>query len=194
MSRRLLLTGRGLVTGLALAVLAAGCGVGPERQARPLTSEEAPFALLSRPTGAAQPPGERSEQLLFIEDALLVPVSRRTVLVTPQSALSDLLTGPSVEERARGLTTALPAGAGPGQVRVEDGLASVSLGGELLDSGRSDQLLAFAQVVLTLAALPEVTAVRFLRDGQPLPVPRADGAIVEAPLTAADYRSLVAPG
>ncbi len=54
-------------------------------------------------------------------------------------------------------------------------------------------MLALAQVVTTLAGLPEVTAVRFVRDGQDLPVPRGDGAIVPGPLTAADYRDLLVP-
>lgn len=178
---------------VALALLTAACAVGPEKRARPLTAGDAPFGLLSRPTGVAQPPGARDEQLMFVRDSLLVPVNRPAVEVTAQTALADLLNGPLPEEHAQGLTTALPVNAAPGVVTVHDRVASVSLGGELLDNGRSDQVLALAQVVVTLDALPDVTGVRFLRGDQPLPVPRADGAIVEIPLTAGDYSSLLAP-
>jgi hypothetical protein len=76
-------------------------------------------------------------------------------------------------------------------VTVEAGLASVAVGGEVLESGRSDLVLALAQVVVTLDALPEVVGVQFLSEDQVLAAPRADGAISRVPLTTDDYRSLL---
>ncbi len=184
-----------LLAGSLLAAALAGCGVPAEHDARPLQAGEAPFGLLAPATQAAQPPGARSESLLFVRDSQLVPVTRQAVQVTPRSVLSDLFAGPSAQERMVGLTTALPSGVQVGEVVVTDGLASVAVDGELLDSGRSDQVLALAQVVLTLTGLDEVDAVQFLRAGQTLPVPRADGALSAGPVTAADYASLLAaPG
>lgn len=184
-----------LAATVAAVVLASGCGVRPEATARPLTDAEAPFGVLTRPTALPQPPGQGSQVLLFVRDAALVPVTRPALRVSAESALSDLLAGPTPQERADGLTTALPAGSavGSAQVAVEGGVASVDVDGELLDSGRTDQLLALAQVVVTLDALEEVTAVRFVQDGEALAVPTGDGAVVEGALTADDYRELRAP-
>ena len=174
------------------ALVVAGCGVPAEDTARPLSTDDAPFGLLAGPTATARPQGADAEQLLFVRDSMLVAVTRRAVSVSARSALSDLLSGPSEQERAQGLTTALPPGATRGQVDVTRGVASVDLGPGLLDSGRSDQVLALAQVVVTLDALPGVDAVRFLRDGKALPVPAGDGALQDAPLTAGDYSGLLA--
>lgn len=178
-----------LAAGL-VAASASGCGVGPERQARALAPQDAPAGVLATPSGSAQEPGARAEQLTFVRDARLATVSRAAAELTPQAVLRDLLGGPLPGEREQGLTTALPAGSGA-LARLAGGVASVSLSGALLDNGRSDQVLALAQLVLTLDALPEVTGVRFLRDGEPLPVPGADGAILDRPLTAADYQDLL---
>ncbi len=187
--------GLAVLTAVLTAVLAAttvlaGCGVTPEDAARPLSSESVPLSRLNRPTGAAQPPGARSESLQFVRGTSLVSVLRPALRLTPETVLSDLLSGPTPDERAQGLTTALPTGTDLRLAGVQDRVADVVLGGDLLDSGRSDQLLALAQVVVTLDDLPEVDAVRFLRDGVPVPVPRADGAIEPTPVTAADYAGL----
>ena len=181
----------GAALALAVTLLTAGCGLRGEEAARPLTPEDAPVGLLSPSPPAAQPPGTSAQQLVFVRESRLVPVTRPAVDVTPQTALDDLLAGPTPQERAAGLSTALPAAAGSVPLRVVDGTASVDVGGAVLESGRSDQVLALAQVVVTLDALPDVTGVLFLQDEAPLPVPRADGAISSGPLTTQDYLPLL---
>ncbi|MDH6463718.1 hypothetical protein M2302_003915 [Micromonospora sp. A200] len=59
------------------------------------------------------------------------------------------------------------------------------------DAGRSDEVLAYGQIVCTLTSRHEVTTVAFLRDGAPLGVPRADGSLAVQPLTRADYAPLI---
>lgn len=176
---------------LAAALALTACGVRPEGQARALGPGAGPAGVLVTPS-AAPATGARAEQLAFVRDARLSTVSRPATEVNPGKVLRDLLDGPLPAERGQGLSTALPAASGSLE-GVRDGVASVDLNGALLDNGRSDQVLALAQVVLSLDALPDVTGVRFLRDGEPLPVPRADGAIVTGPVTAADYRDLLGP-
>lgn len=178
-----------VLPGALLAVLCAGCGVGPETTARPLTAAEVPPGVLVDSTSRSQPAGEREERLYFVQDGRLVPVRRPAVQVTPQTVLMDLLAGPLVEERARGLTTALPPG--PAPLVVQDGLALVDLGDRLDESARDDPLTALAQVVLSLTDLPEVDAVQFVRDGVPVDLPRGDGEVVDGPLRGEDYRDLV---
>lgn len=172
-------------------VLCAACGVGPEEAARPLPAEDVPAGVLSAGTPRPQPPGEREQRLVFVRDAQLVPVRRPAVQVTPQTVLADLLTGPLPPEREQGLTTALPTSVEPFVVTVQDGVASVDLGDRLAESGRDDPVTALAQVVLSLTALPEVDAVRFVQDGVPVEVPRGDGRLVDVPLGAQDYQALL---
>lgn len=173
------------------AVLCAACGVGPEDAARPLPAEDVPPGVLSTGARSPQPPGERQQRLVFVRDAQLVPVRRPALQVTPHTVLADLLTGPLPMEREQGLTTALPSGVEPFAVTVQDAVASVDLGDRLVESGRDDPVTALAQVVLSLTALPEVDAVRFVQDGVPVEVPRGDGELVDVPLGAHDYRVLL---
>lgn len=177
---------------VAAVVLLTGCGVTAETRARPLTAADAPLGLLSRSSPSVQPSGAAVERLVFVRDSLLVPVERSTERNGVGAALADLLAGPSPQDRVQGLTTALPVRAEPPAVQVEGGVAVVVGTEELLDSGRSDQVLALAQVVLTLDAVAGVDAVRFTRDGEPLPVPRGDGSLTQAPVSSQDYAELLA--
>lgn len=183
---------RALPAALAVvAVLSAGCGVGPEGVARPLSAEEVPAGVLTDRTSSPQPAGEREQRLFFLRDAQLVPVLRPAAQVTPQTVLGDLLGGPLPAEQARGLSTALPASGEPGTVALAGTVALVDLGDRLLESGRDDPVTALAQVVLSLTALPEVEAVRFVQDGAPVEAPRGDGQVVDLPLRGEDYRDLL---
>jgi len=47
-----------------------------------------------------------------------------------------------------------------------------------------------AQVVWTLVRLPEVTAVRFVIDGEAVSVLTDDGTAVDRPVTAPDYAAV----
>jgi len=183
----------GLVAvGLLAAGLVSGCGIGAEPVARPVTVASSP-PLPSTPSGS-DPSGPVRERLYLLRDGALVPVNRTTTQRRDAGAvLADLLAGPSAAERERGLTTALPGDIGVADFRLEQGLATISLSNAAPESGRTDQVLAFGQVVSTLDALPEVTAVQFLQDGQPLKVPRGDSALTDVPLTAADYAALRSP-
>ena len=58
------------------------------------------------------------------------------------------------------------------------------------DAARSDEVLGYAQIVLTLTG-QGATAVRFTRDGEQLDVPRADGSLTAQPLVRGDYTSLL---
>jgi spore germination protein GerM len=128
----------------------------------------------------------------MVRDGELVAVTRH---VDAQPSVDDLvdalLAGPTDAEQRDGLTSALLGNDIVVGVQFSGGRATVELTDTLDETGRSDQILAFAQIVCTLAAKPGVTAVSFTRAGQPVGVPRADGSLSESPVTAADYASLV---
>ena len=165
----------------------AGCGVplddGP-RPARPAVTADAE-------PGAAATPGSATERVCLVRDGMLTPVPRR--VRTPLSAdahLRLLLDGPTRAERNRGYSSALTAATLVTGATQDGGLVTVETGAREL--GRTDDVLAFGQVVCTLSSRLPVGAVVFVHDGSRLRVPRADGSLSAGPLTIADYAGLLA--
>ncbi|WP_117669157.1 GerMN domain-containing protein [Micromonospora sp. MW-13] len=185
---------RGVVPALlaGLLVLASACGVPAEDRPRAVEVPPGPFPSPAT-AGSTAPTGRVTQTLCFVRDDRLVPVLRRVDRAPGADAqLRDLLAGPTAVERDVGLTSALPGAMSAAVADVVGGLARVTVGQTGDDTGRSDEVLAFGQIVCTLAARDDVTTVSFLRGGRPLGVPRADGSLSAQPLTAADYLSLTA--
>jgi hypothetical protein len=189
------MTRRLRIGAVALAAwLLAACGV-------PAQDEPHAVGLPRRPlTGTAPVPagtaaaGDLAEVLCFVRDGSLVEAVRRVgTRSSPQQQVADLAAGPTEVERDAGLTTALTATAlsvglpaGSTEARVE--VAVADEGG-----ARSDEMIAYGQIVCTLTARPDVGSVVFVRDGARLEVPRADGSLSAGPLYGSDYASLVRP-
>jgi hypothetical protein len=182
---------------LALLLAASGCGVQAEDTARAVD----PPSGVSHAWATETPPdpapaaGPVPQRLYHVRDGELVAVTRH--VETPPSVdelVDDLLAGPTDAEQHDGLSSALVGNDIVVGVQVTDGRATVELTAALDETGRTDHILAFGQIVCTLTARPGITAVSFTRGGQPVGVPRADGSLSEAPATAADYASLLADG
>jgi spore germination protein GerM len=174
---------------IVLSTLA--CGVPAENDPRPI--EAATTGASSAP---AQPAGEESgpavETLYFVRDSSLVAVRRagsRPPSVEKQ--LEHLLAGPTDAEHDSGLSSALTGLGITARVRIDGTAAVVDVGIRPDRAGRSDEVLAYGQIVCTLTARPDVETVIFHYEGQPVDVPRADGSLGRRPLAAADYASLV---
>ncbi|MEH0824207.1 MULTISPECIES: GerMN domain-containing protein [unclassified Micromonospora] len=173
-------------------MLAAGCGVPVDDAPRRVSAPPGPFA--APPAGTAPTSAGRiAEPFCFVRDDRLVRVVR-PVDYLPDIAthLGHLLAGPAQADRDAGLSSALTGTALQVGARLTGGIAEVEVAGAAEDSGRSDEILAFGQIVCTLTSRADVHAVSFRRDGQPLEVPRADGSLTTDPLGAADYRPLMA--
>lgn len=171
---------------LLCAFVVAGCGVRPERTARPLPAGIGSAAILTPHVPVPDQSGPAQERLFLILDARLTAVTRHVRAATPSVALQDLLAGPTQPERNRGFSTALPDGL-RARLRLDRDVAVVALDTDLGSSGRSDEVLALAQVVSTLDDNPLVNAVRFEHLGQPLAVPRGDGSLTTGSVTVQDY-------
>ena len=185
---------RRCVTVALVAAVTAGCGVSAEHTPRPIDPPQGPFQALSSPTPAAAPSGQMVEKLFLVKDGGLVAVTRHVDREpTIDSLVSDLLNGPTDSERDIGVASAL-GGNVVSAVHLSDGLAVVDLATPIEGTGRNDEVLAYAQLVCTLTALPAVTGVTFTRDRQPIGVPRGDGSLSQDPLTTADYTGLIAGG
>jgi hypothetical protein len=118
----------------------------------------------------------------------------RTAEQTPRvarAALEALLAGPSPEETAAGVSTAVPAGTRLLDVSIEDGVATVDLSSEFASGGGSlSTMLRLAQVVFTVTQFPTVEGVRLELDGQPVETFSGEGIVLDGPQTREDYEDL----
>jgi sporulation and spore germination protein len=174
-----------LPLGLIFLLLAA-CGVPVDDAPRDLGD---PRAGSDASSPAPDGFGAAVERLYLVREGMLVRVIRRVPAPrTPDDMLADLLAGPTVEERADGLGSALSTMNVTGMSIVQR-RATIAVGSP---GARSDEVLAYAQIVATLTSQgAEIGTVSFSAGGQPLGVPRADGVLSAAPLTIADYAELI---
>jgi hypothetical protein len=183
---------RGRIPVVLLAVaVTAGCGVPVDGTPRDLDQSRSSYG-----SDAPAPDrfGPAAERLYLVKDGKLVRVLRRVPAArTPQQMVQDLVAGPTRDEQADGLTSALST-MRVGTTTILQRRASVEIGAPAVPGGRSDEVLAYAQIVSTLTSQgAEVGTVSFTRGGQPLAVPRGDSVLSADPLTIADYADLIAP-
>jgi hypothetical protein len=130
--------------------------------------------------------------LFLVRDDKLVSVTRRVGgQPTVDELIAALVAGPTNEEREQGVSSALLGSTLVAAVRAADRQAFVELSAPVDTAVRTDVVLAYAQIVCTLTALPAIDGVTFTRDGTAVGVPRADGSLSRGPLTTADYADLV---
>jgi len=158
------------------ALLAAGCDSGSSGD----TATEA------TPTTATETrPVTSSVAVYLLRDGKVSPV-RRTTESTPavaRAALTELLEGPTADERADGLSTAIPSGTALRDISLSDGVATVDLDGTFDDGGGSASMLGrVAQVVATLTRFPTIERVAFRIDGAPVEAVGGEGVVVDPPV------------
>ncbi|MGY1723941.1 AMIN-like domain-containing (lipo)protein [Blastococcus sp. SYSU DS0533] len=182
----------------AVLVGTAACGVPTGSAPSTIAPGDVPYGLAaptSPPTAvpSAVPADEAGWAYLVGADGALVPRARDSGTGSPEERLGELLTalaaGPTEEERAQGLSTALPSGISL-TAAIDGATATIDLSGAApLSSNRR----AVAQLVLTAASLPGVEAVLLTSDGEPVEAPLPSGALTDAPLLPADYAVFLSP-
>jgi hypothetical protein len=176
-----------------LVAAITGCGVPDEPDPRPVTPPRGPFQALVSPTPAVTASGPVTERLCLVRDGALVTVTRHIAAQpTVQRLIADLLAGPTDDEQASGLSSALLGGDLVAGIQVRGSRAVVDLTAAIEGAARSDEVLAYAQLVCTLTGRDDISDVVFTRAGNPIAVPTGDGSLSTGPLTLADYRGLVA--
>lgn len=138
---------------VVFALLLAGC-MGDEDGAMTTTVRETVTE-----TGSGTVPNQAPTVLTvyFLRDGKVAPV-RREVITSVRvagAALTQLLMGPTAEERADGLETAIPAGTQQESTSIGNGIAKVDF--SRLVTNRAAQ----AQFVYTLTEFPTVRRVAF---------------------------------
>lgn len=188
----------GVLVGLAL--LTSACGVptggGPER----IPASAVPFGLASPTTSGSpvpSPPAAADQPRIFLvaSDDALLPIGRdvpgATVRERLAVLLADLAAGPTGRERDDHLATDLPPGVTLTVDDIQGTTATIAIAGSAdAPSGRQSRA-AVAQIVLTATSLPGIDSVLLTRGGTAVDAPLPSGKLTDAPLTAADYASLL---
>ena len=162
------------VLAVVVLCLAVSCA---DRNVHIVSRNDLPVDLY--PQGASTPrPTETSTVTVFMLDGnRLAAVTRtgRSDMPLPELVLRALLSGPSSDELAKGLATALPAPVELTGVTMNNGVAEVDFNAAFESTMREELLRRVAQVVYTLSELDEVDAVRFYTNGQLYTVPDQNG-------------------
>jgi spore germination protein GerM len=189
---------RGLrVVALATIVgLLGACGVRAQSQPQEIAPGDVPFDLAERAPGATTSTtavGTSSYELYFVANDVLRPVTRTSESrPPPRSVLQRLVAGPNDSEQEQGLRSVLAPDISVDDVVVDDGVATIVLGGgDASNSGAAGQALGVAQIVYTLTGLPGIREVRFVVDGRTSEVPRGDGTLSKQPVSRSDYPDAV---
>jgi spore germination protein GerM len=185
---------------MLLGSLTAGCATDTEPDARLVPDEDVPFGLLDEvdtpPPTANGDAAQQSTVYLVNEDDLLVPVVRTTPRRDPGDVVALLDGDLTAAEVDLGLRTLLDDD-GDAELVVDvvvgRGIATIDLAAAFLELDGETQVLALAQLVLTLTSLPGIGQVAITTSGAPADVPRADGTTTSDPVAAADYSELIAP-
>lgn len=113
-------------------------------------------------------------------------VTKRTQEATPavgRASLTALLQGPTQEERAAGVSSAIPQGTELRGLTIESGIATVDLSMEFGAGGGSTSVLTrLAQVVYTITQFPTVDAMVLEIEGErPEPYFSEAGVVLDGP-------------
>lgn len=172
---------------LALAVAATACSIPTDSKPRVIPREE--VAGLN-PSTTIEPtttpdPGAPSIKLYLFRDNTLEAVERRTNTARDiNSILTQLLAGTTESERAAGYTTFIPPQTRLLRVQLTtDRTLIIDLSSEMDTIGGSTSKAAYAQLVFTATALPEVSQVQFRTAGTPVSVPTDNGNVPTADRT-----------
>jgi germination protein M len=151
----------------------------------------------SSPSPAASPQGTTVVRAYFLlggEQGVSgpVPVLREIpgTKAVATAAMTALLEGPNARERAAQISTTVPDGTQLLGLTVTDGVATVDLSREFESGGGSASILGrLAQVVYTLTQFPSVKSVLFRIEGREVHALGGEGAVLDGPVTRADYAS-----
>ena len=158
---------RACAIGLLAAVLGAACGVRYQDEPQVVDRGEVPYSLLR---GRAITTDDRLSFVVYLlKGDRLVAVPRVVATAaTPEAVVDAVVRGPSIEEAAAGLTSAIPSGTVVLAV-TRNGSVVVAEFDARLDAA-SDLGAAVRQVEATLRELPGVEEVRVLVGGREVPV------------------------
>ena len=194
------------VVGIAATV--GACGSSGPRQAAPTTTSTSigsPSTTATTATTAVNPgstttapaPARLVDVRVYFLRGDKIDVAHRSVASTPAvaaAAMTELLRGPSTDEKAADFASAIPAGTRLLGVSIQDRHAAVDLSGTFATGGGSLSMSArLAQVTFTLTQFPSVDDVVFRLDGQAVTVFGGEGIVLDHPVGRGSFEALTPP-
>lgn len=129
--------------------------------------------------------------LYLVDEGVIVPVTRNLPEpVNTITILESLLGGTTEPEERRGLRTSIPDGTQVLDLEQNDSTVRLDLSSDFAAVGGEEELLAVAQVVLSVTAVEGVEAVVFELEGVQTDVPLPNGALTDEPVSGSEYRGL----
>jgi len=185
---------RTLVAGVGVVAVASACGVRSQSSPSAIERDDIPFDLLEPEAGTAVPDTAGSAAarvtIYLVGPDGLLPLEREVAPPGgPRKVLRALLAGPTTEESAAGVQSALDPEASPPSVRRDGRIIQVDLHEDFFTEGGA-QIVALAQIVYTLTELEPRVRVEFVLDGEPAEVPGGDGVLISRPVDRGDYTAL----
>ncbi len=184
-----------MTTVVSVVFLGVSCGVPAESSPRQLPQSAIPDALKPSDTvvSTSASPEERVD-LWFVRDSQLVSVTHLVpARADPKRVIDELLSGPTDSERSGSLRSAIPDAAAVDEVKVSGGKATVGLSSAFSEIPAADQLLAVAQLVLTLTDLRGIGLVEFTVGDAAAAVPLPNGDTSTGSVSRDDYVELSTP-
>lgn len=163
----------------------AGCGI--PLQTTPDTIDVEVRSPAASPPAAGIGPGETA--IYLVMDDALVPV-RRDGVVDIEGLIGLLLAGPSAAEEQAGMRSAIPPNTALRSTEVTGNDIVVDLSRAFASFGGQEEILAVAQVVLTLTTAG-LEGVLLELESEATPIPLQNGLLVTEPVGFDDYSALI---
>lgn len=187
----------------AAVLVVTGCGLPDDRTPRIIAVEEAPLDLSDQPGNVATTAavGDDAVEIYLVRDSQLEATTRAAEEENLATAIALLLAGPTEGERGRGFSSSIPSETELNSAETEGQTAVIDLGcvgdvptdscGVLALTGQ-EGLTIFGQLTCTAVAVPGITGVRFLQEGEPQDAPTVDGTAPSPEVvTCDDYDTLL---
>jgi hypothetical protein len=184
-----------LLGALVAAAALGACGVPAQDEPHRVELPRSPLTTVTARPVPTESHGGVAVVVCLTRSGRLAQITRR--LGSPpsvQQQLDNLTVGPTRAEQDNGLGTALSGLTLRAQQAPSSMQATVDIAEADESNARSDEVLAYGQIVCTLTARADIDSVVFTRDNRRLEVPRADGSLSRGPLSVGDYASLIGPG
>lgn len=179
------------------SVTVAGCGVPEQTRADVFAQKDIPFGLAESPgtsatTDTGVVAGESVPLYFFAGDHFITLDRDLERPVELSEVVGALAEGPRSGEAGNGARSVIGAD-DVVKVVLRGGVANVDLAPRFRELPSREQLLALAQLVLTLTERPGVGQVAFTVGEEPTDVPTASGNLSKTAVSRDDYDELLTP-
>lgn len=174
---------------VAVAGIAAGCGLSPDAVPRDLPDDEN-NVIIAQPAPGDEAEGQERIYLVAPEDdRLLRSVPRQAS--TEEELIETLIAGPNEDELTQQFTTFVPRDLEALRVLQQGPILFLDLGSQLTELQGQPLTRALAQIVYTSTELDGVDRVQIRVEGQSVSLPRGVGANTSGALSVFDYPGFV---